>query len=88
MPMTAYNENAHVCINRYNLRDQRRGNMKTMTLICKFGTQFGSRLAIGMVALLVFLLASIPVDAAPKPATEKQKAAWATKWSEQVGVRL
>jgi mono/diheme cytochrome c family protein/DNA-binding beta-propeller fold protein YncE len=38
--------------------------------------------------LVVFVGYVIAADAAPKLATEKQKAAWSTKWSEQVGVSL
>ncbi len=41
-----------------------------------------------VVALMVFTAYAGTASAAPKQASAKQKAAWATKWSEQVGVSL
>lgn len=42
------------------------------------------------IAVLVCLALWLPsaLGAGPKPASERQKAKWATKWSEQVGVEL
>ncbi len=55
----------------------------------------GSKKLRSLVSKLILVLATVFLSsyaitaiAAPKMATEKQKAAWSTKWSEQVGVSL
>ena len=52
---------------------------------CQFTS---NKLITAVVAMMLLWLHAGAASAAPKPATEKQKSAWATKWSEQVGISL